>query len=318
MKHFFIVLLVAICATCTAQRVNPKTQIAKNTLSVPSFLGAGANGEYNHTEYHQGVKYGAGGPIVAPSTNAPKMYLDTTAGILYVWNGSEWVPSKKNDFENGLYADLGKVKLGGALTESTTINGVRTKSLKFLDMSSIEANVVTNTREAKWKLWGNGLVDIESYALDNSQASGMYLTPDGGDLVAFDPTGFSEISIKPNLSTIYSRPSSTSTIGSEIVLKPIGSIDLIAKSGLLSRSIEVSSNQTKITNLTEKSTADRAVVIDTDGTLNYKKVGDFLSSQGLSTAADHSTSGVAIGKPFLASNSNLMGVTPGTLVFRQY
>jgi hypothetical protein len=68
---------------------------------------------------------GNGAPIFSPTAKMSQLYFDYMNQTGYFWNGSAWV-AWTNDFlrtaSNGLTEDGTDVKLGGALTEPTTID----------------------------------------------------------------------------------------------------------------------------------------------------------------------------------------------------
>lgn len=136
MKNFVFLVLLFVASVCSAQRINPATQIKKAPAQNYVLL-SDSNFDYQPTLASglnsllpDEVVQGSTPPSGAPSGTQGNVYADTNTGTLYVWNGSTWInQGNLNTFANGLTKTGTAVALGGNLTGNTTISGQTQYSL---------------------------------------------------------------------------------------------------------------------------------------------------------------------------------------------
>ena len=130
--------------------------------------------------------------------NIPKIAATTgrdTGGIrynlvdssVYVWTGSQWVKVGGSNltFSNGLTKSGDDVKLGGTLTENTTIKGSNARSLTIDSLSSFLLRTDDNTQG--YKLWHKNV----SFFGTNPSINQTYITTPINSTVSIGLTGTS-------------------------------------------------------------------------------------------------------------------------------
>jgi hypothetical protein len=118
---------------------------------------------------------GNGAPIFSPTAKMSQLYFDYMNQTGYFWNGSAWV-AWTNDFlrtaSNGLTEDGTDVKLGGTLTEPTTIDldgndfiiqGAGTMGFDIIgDIALISTGGVEIRPDGKFEVHTLGNIDIDA------------------------------------------------------------------------------------------------------------------------------------------------------------
>lgn len=167
MKLQKIALFFALCLLAGASafgQVNPETQIKTNGAAAwsvlvvdPAVVTPGANDKWKIRTSAQlatqlatqpalsKVIFGSGAPSGAPAGGTGTLYSNTANGNLYSWNGSAWALHGLISASNGLTASAGNVKLGGTITENTSLTGAFNYSVLGTTRTTFTATNGTRT-----------------------------------------------------------------------------------------------------------------------------------------------------------------------------
>ncbi|MGC4041393.1 MAG: hypothetical protein QM710_11575 [Flavobacterium sp.] len=137
----------------------------------------------------------------------------TATGDVMTWNGTQWAPAASAiTASNGLTLSSGNIKLGGTLTENTTITETD-KTLTF-----------NTTTQGGNKFISNGTAASPKAALqikDGGESTGRVLTSDStGNATWQDPTLFTVTGTFSTLSVTLPTSNSTRYTGASITLPP--------------------------------------------------------------------------------------------------
>ncbi|MEZ4940605.1 MAG: hypothetical protein R3D58_07045 [Saprospiraceae bacterium] len=202
--HFFKKLIFTASLLCLAfaaaiGQINPTTQIkGVNPPAADNLLmtrGSDGKLEYKTLNYLIGllpdeVVQGTSAPSGAPSANQGNLYVDTTTGILYSWNGSSWISYALNTYANGLTKSGTTVRWGGDLTQNTTVNGKGSYSV------TLDSNATVTLRARTTDATGNALLQLNKF-----ESAGMF----GTYSRVSNPVESSQWSLKPDAAYIRTQ-----------------------------------------------------------------------------------------------------------------
>ena len=128
MRQLIIILFFFGFLCSVHAQIDPTEQI-KTAPGQNYFLLSGTDGKYRPTLFNNS---GSGEVImqvtidnVPPSnhpTGGPILYINSSTGTVYTWNGASWNIVGEYTFENGISLNDKPVSLGGLITKNTLLN----------------------------------------------------------------------------------------------------------------------------------------------------------------------------------------------------
>jgi hypothetical protein len=262
-KIFFSLFALCLANFSAFSQINPTTQI--KGVSPPAadnlLMTRGSDGklEYKTLNYLIGllpdeVVQGTTAPSGAPSGTEGNVYLDTTTGTLYAWNGTAWISYALNTYANALTKTGTTVRWGGDLTQNTTVNGKSAYSLALDSVTSVTLRARTSDGS------GSGVMGLSKF-----ESSGAFATYSRANNLAES----SQWSLKPDAA--YIRTQNTGIRGEILTTDYSAQMAYVVGENTLNGAFYVDSTGHYLLQLQDKTAAETEILYINPSTFELSK-----------------------------------------------